>query len=228
MNKTIKLLLLIIFTFMTHICFSAHSYAAEFMPRSVNSINNHSIGVYFAPEEIKIYASPDEKSELIEIIRWNALGVEAIPQELSSAETFLAFVPNKKFALMSVISENDNGDWVEIIFNKKNGDKGWIKNPTYDKFSTWLEFIRKYGKINRLYLLSDIPVKCRTMHTDPDENSQLIDNSSFSPQEIELVYISGNWMLVREIDYNKTAQIGWIRWRDNDGNIFVFPKLDSN
>ncbi|MDD3014079.1 MAG: hypothetical protein PHC34_10290 [Candidatus Gastranaerophilales bacterium] len=228
MKKIIKLLSMILFIVITIIFATANSYAAEFMPGSMNSINNHVIGVYFAPEEIKIYATPEENSELIEIIRWNAHGVEAVSQDLSSKETFLAFVPNKKYALMSVTSENENNDWIEVIYNKKTEDKGWVKNPTFDRFKTWLEFMRIYGKQNRLYLLSDIPEKYKSMHTESDESSQLINNNFISIQEIELVYISGNWMLVREIDYNKTAQIGWIRWRNNDGNIFIFPKLDSN
>ena len=229
MNKFTKSLILIFLTLVASLAITLQSYAVEFMPRDTKSINNHAIGIFFAPEEIKIYSSPDEKSELIEIIRWNILGVEAIPQVQSSGETFFVFIPNKKYALMPVISENENSDWLEVIYNKNTGAKGWVRNPTYDRFETWLEFMRVYGKRNRLYLFSDIPEKYKSLHTDPDENSQLINNNdSILIQEIELIYVSGNWVLVREIDYNKTAQVGWIRWRDNDGNIFVFPKLDSD
>lgn len=204
-------------------------FAAEYMPLRMNSINNHSIGVYFASQEIKIYMAPDEKSELKEIIKWDKLNIEAIPQELSSAEIFLAFVPDKKYAILSVMSENDNEDWVEVLYNKKTGEKGWIKLQNQDSFKTWLELIQSYGKENRLYFLADIPEKYKKLYTNPDETSQTIQDDAFiSVQEIEPTYISGNWMLVRAIDYNKTAQIGWIQWRDSDGNIFVFPKFGSD
>lgn len=204
------------------------TYAAEYMPSSFKSFNSYMIGIYFAPEEIKIYSTPDEKSELKELIRWNTHGVEAVPEQVSSSEAFLAFVPSKKYALMQVVSEDDNDDWVEIIYNKKTGDKGWVKNPVLDKFKPLLEFVQKYGKNHNLYFLHDTPEKYKILYTGPDETAQTVKNFEYSSiQEIELVYISGNWMLVKVHDYNQEIPVGWIRWRDNDGNIFVFPKLNN-
>lgn len=228
MDKTARSIFITILTAILLTSACIQSFAAQYMPREVKSINNRAIGVFFAPEEIRIYAAPDEKSEMVEIIKWNTLGVKAIPQELSSFETFLAFVPEKKYALLPVLSENDNEDWVEVIYNKKTGDKGWIKNSDSEKFKTWREFMQMYGKQNRLYFLSDIPENYKSIHTGPsDEDQQISDNNIIAAQELELTYISGNWMLVRIIDYNKSTHIGWIHWRDNDGNMFVFPKLDN-
>lgn len=229
MNKFFKYLILFLTVAVTFLYTSTQSFAAEYMPMRMNSINNHAIGVYFASQEIKIYTAPDERSELKEVIKWDKLNIDALPQGLSSAEIFLAFVPDKKYALLSVMSENDNEDWVEVLYNKKTGEKGWVKLQGPDSFKTWLEFIQAYGKENMLYFLADIPEKYKQMYTNPDETSQTIqDNSFVSVQELEPTYISGNWMLVRAIDYNKTAQIGWIQWRDSDGNTFVFPKLGSD
>lgn len=216
---------IISFMFIFNISFAC---ATEYMPYSSKSFNSYMIGIYFAPEEIKIYSNPDEKAELEAIIRWNIHGTESVPEQLSSSEVFLAFVPSKKYALMQVVSENDNDDWVEIIYNKKTGKKGWVKNLNFDKFKPLLEFIQTNGKDHNLYFLSDVPEKYKTLFTGPDENSQTVKNFEYSSiQEIELVYISGNWMLVRVFDYSKQVQVGWIRWRDNDGNIFVFPKLNN-
>lgn len=228
MKTYIKLLLFICMVFSLFINHIYPINAAEYMPRDLKSINTSMIGIYAAPEEIRIYSSPDAKGELEEIIRWNIHGVEAVTEQLSSSETFLAFVPYKKYALMQVTSENENDDWVEVIYNKKTGKKGWVNNQNLDKFKTMLEFIQTYGKDHNLYFLSGIPEKYQVLYTGPDENSQTVKSFEYSSiQELEIVYISGNWMLVKASDYSKTVQVGWIRWRDNDGNLFVFPHLNN-
>jgi len=75
---------------------------------------------------------------------------------------------------------------------------------------------------NFLYL----PEEYRILRTSPEEGSQALKSTNYSPENIKLIYIRGNWMLVRALDYAKQDSfIGWIRWRSDDGTIFAFPYL---
>lgn len=217
-----------IFFIFTALIFLIHSniaFGKEFLPRYMDSVKYFGIGVYFAPEETLVYSEPNENSKLAELIQWNKLGVKAYPVSLSSSQAFIAFLPEKKIALFSVISDTD--DFYEIIYNHTTGAKGWIKKESSDKFLTWFEFMNKYGKKNGLYLFADLPEHHKIVHTGPGEDSQIIENCFYYPTGIKLKFIRGNWMLVRIIDYNKQAPIGWIRWRSDDGKIFLFPDLDA-
>ena len=35
-------------------------------------------------------------------------------------------------------------------------------------------------------------------------------------------------MLVEVLDFERNTPIGWVRWRDHDGNLMVFPNITSD
>jgi hypothetical protein len=40
-------------------------------------------------------------------------------------------------------------------------------------------------------------------------------------------HLRGNWLLVEALDFENNTPIGWIRWRDDDGNLMVFPNINQ-
>ena len=75
--------------------------------------------------------------------------------------------------------------------------------------------------------MPNLPSEYKKMHTSPGDEAQLVKEIPYCPEQIELMYIRGNWMLIRVIDFDQSAPVGWIRWRSDDGKIFVFPRLDQ-
>lgn len=220
-----RFLVIFIALFMSLIGISK-AIAGDFSPRYSNSINHYGIGVYFAPKEFTIYSEPDEKSSVVEQIRWDRLGVAAIDDNLSSRSLFMSFVPSKNIALMSVIEDMD--DWCQVIYNQYNGAKGWVRVSDSDKFMTWLDFMSKYGRINGVYMFLDLPEEYKIIRTAPDEEASIQDITSYSPDNVKLKFVKGNWMLVKVIDYSRTnTYIGWIKWRNTEGKIFVFPDFKN-
>lgn len=198
--------------------------SSDFLPRYSDSINHYGVGVYLAPKEITIYSSNENDSRVIEHIKWSKFGVSSLNEDLSSKNVFISFVPTKDIALMSVVDDTD--DWIEVIYDQKTGAKGWIKRSNSGKFLTWLEFMNKYGLSKEVYLFLDLPQEYRIIRTAPDEKAQVLAVPYYSPDNVKLKYVKGNWMLVKVIDYSKTnTYIGWIKWRDDDGKIYAFPNL---
>ena len=46
-------------------------------------------------------------------------------------------------------------------------------------------------------------------------------------KNIRLNKISGNWALVTVVDFDNKLKIGYIRWREDDGQIIIFPRMDK-
>jgi hypothetical protein len=129
---------------------------------------------------------------------------------------------------MSVTEDTD--DWYQIVYNQKTGATGWVQRTNSgDKFMTWLEFMNKYGRDKGIYLFLDLPAEYRKLHMAPDENARIQDIVNYSPDDVKIKFVKGNWMLVKVVDYSRTeTHIGWIKWRNLDGKIFVFPNLKNN
>ena len=175
--------------------------AGGFIPRYGDSVKYFGIGVYFAPKNIKIYAQPNIKSNPVSFFQWNEFGVSQNNEELSSRNLFLAFDAEKEIALMAVTDETEG--WYEVVYNQQTGDKGWINDTQPTHFLSWLDFMMSFGRNNKIYLFSDLPEEYRILRTSPEEGSQALKSTNYSPENIKLIYIRGNWMLVRALDYAK-------------------------
>ncbi|OGI21609.1 MAG: hypothetical protein A2287_08600 [Candidatus Melainabacteria bacterium RIFOXYA12_FULL_32_12] len=198
--------------------------SGDFLPRYSDSVSYYGIGVYFAPKEFAIYSEPDEESPIIEKINWNNFGVNSLTKELSSRNVFISFIPSKNIGIMSAIDDTEN--WCQVVYDQKTGAKGWVKITDSARFMTWMEFMSKYGKANDVYLFLDLPEEYRQIYTAPHEKAQILNMYPYSPDNVKLKFIKGNWMLVKVVDFSKTnTHIGWIRWRNDEGKIFAFPNL---
>ncbi|MEI7473828.1 MAG: hypothetical protein WCK67_03540 [bacterium] len=199
--------------------------AYGYLPGSGDGINNFGMGLYFAPQDIKIYADADDDANEVVEAKWDEMSFDCLPNNLGSKNMFLAFKPENKIALMIVTDETDKA--YEVLYDKTSGAKGWIKKDSGGKFYTWKEFMEEYGKKYGIYIFSGTPANLKKVRTAPDENGQLLRNDYYWAKDINLVYIRGNWMMVKIIDFNKATPVGWIRWRGDNGRIYVFPQIDQ-
>lgn len=195
---------------------------ATFAPKSTKAVNHWGIGVLRIANEITIYEQRNEKSPVVQKIYWDNLGNYKTAQKISQQNTFLAFVPEKNFAFLTVEDEDDA--WVQICYNQKNLKYGWIKKDSNSKFLSWKDFILKYGKKYGLAPFEDAYKGNKKLYAKPSEASQIVDSWDFS-KFILPWYVNGNWLMVKLYDYDDAQKTGYMKWRDETGNIFVFPKL---
>jgi len=193
---------------------------ADVMPYYVNNINSNSIGVYQASHEIKIYKEPNEKSPLLLSVTWDSKNFNS--PDISASNLFVVFLPKKDLAFFLVTDENEN--WVQVIFNRNNSQTGWIKKDDELKFLNWRTFFNNYGRKYGVYYLKDAPEESKTIYSSSDNNGQVLGRIKL-PEVIKLTTTKGNWILISVYDIEKIQKIGWIQWRNTNGEIHLFPAI---
>ena len=195
---------------------------ADVMPYYVNNINSNSIGVYQAANNIKIYKEPNENSPLLLNVVWDSKTFNC--SEVSASNLFVAFLPKKDLAFLTVVDENDNQDWVQVAYNQNGMKNGWVKKEDEFKFMSWRTFFNWYGRKYGLYYLKDAPESSRSILGTNTEESKAIGKINV-PQSINLTSVKGNWLLINAYDMDKVTKIGWIQWRNTSGEIYLFPDI---
>lgn len=51
-------------------------YAFDIVPQFVSMVQTNTVGIYKAPNSIKLYLEPDETSKLIDVITWSKDGID--------------------------------------------------------------------------------------------------------------------------------------------------------
>jgi hypothetical protein len=198
------------------------AFAQDFMPLYSTSLKPLGTGVFYASSTSLIYSEPDKNSRLLEVLTIDKTGLKGALNVPVEKNTFIALRQAKNTALFNVIDEKDN--WYKVIYDSKSESSGWIEKTGLNQFHSWKEFIEKEGRKNGLYFFRDFPAEYRKLRVAPDENAQVVHNY-VDAGNTEVKIIRGNWMLVRVINSNITSPIGWMRWRNDDGQIFLFPQL---
>lgn len=197
---------------------------ADLLPRYMDSVNFYGIGLYLADNKVQIY-SDMYLSKLKDTIYKDESGIVSAKNIVEPLYSIVAYVSDKNIIAFAVADETDNA--LQIITSQKTGEKGWVKRPAENNYLSWYEFMNKYGKEKGIYFLKDIDEKYKKLHTAPHENSQILKDCYYSAENIKMIKITGNWMLVKVIDFDKSAVPGWIKWRDENGKIFVFPDFEA-
>jgi len=195
---------------------------ADVMPYYVNSINSNSIGVYQASKNIKIYSDPNENSKILLNVNWDSNSFNC--SNVSASNLFVIFLPKKELAFLTVIDENDNEDWVKVAYNDNGAHAGWVKKDDEYRFMSWRSFFNLYGRKYGLYYMKDAPDTSKIIYGTNVENAQEIGKITL-PKSVKLTSVSGNWLLIIAFDVDKTQKIGWIKWRNISGEIFLFPDI---
>lgn len=211
--------ILIIFAFLLGIILPAN---ADVMPYYVNNLYSNSIGVYQASSNIKIYKEPNENSALLLNVLWDSKTFNCT--EISASNLFVVFLPKKSLAFLTVVDENDNEDWVQVIYNKNGEQKGWMKKDDNFRFMSWRTFFNLYGRKYGLYYMKDAPDDSKIIYGSNVDDAKSIGKITL-PQIVQLTSVSGNWLLVKAFDVDQTQKIGWIKWRNISGEIYLFPDI---
>ena len=196
--------------------------SADVMPYYVNNINTNSIGVFQAPSQFKIYKEPNENSKLLLDVSWDYKSFNC--PDVSASNLFVVFLPKKELAFLTVIDENDNQDWVQIAYNQNGAHLGWVKKDDDFRFMNWRTFFNLYGRKYGLYYIKDAPEDTKIIYGSNVEDSKQIGKITY-PQTLTLTAVKGNWLLVVAFDVDKTQKIGWIKWRNISGEIYLFPNI---
>lgn len=211
----------IIFTILLG-CFLPVNLAAkaDVMPYYVNNINTNSIGVYQASNNIKIYQEPNEKSPLLLDAYWDSKTYNC--PSVSASNLFVVFLQAKELAFLTVVDENE--DWIQVVYNRNGNQQGWVKKDDEYRFMNWRTFFNLYGRKYGLYYMKDSPESTKTLYGSNVDDAKSIGLINL-PQTIKLTTVKGNWLLVCVYDIDKMQKIGWIKWRNISGEIYLFPAI---
>ena len=190
---------------------------ADTMPFYMNSIPQNAIGMYQTGENITLYSHPEVNSAVIKKLDFS-YNPETMPDNV-----FAVLLNEKKLGFLYVSDIGDDG-WVEVIYDKITGAKGWVQTEDRFQFLPWLSFYNMYGRKYGLRILKDAPDEIETLHAKSEDLSQNVATLRFVKQ-IKLTVIRGNWALVSVVDIDKTPKTGYMKWRGTDGTIYAFPNI---
>ncbi len=205
-----KLLLIICMMFMLPVF-------ADVMPFYIDSIPNYAIGMYQTGENIKIYSEPEANSNVIKSFNFS-YKPDSMPDGM-----FALLLNDKQLGFLYVSDIGDDG-WVEVVYDKHTGARGWVLTEDRFQFLPWLSFYNMYGRKYGLRLLKDAPEEVEVLHAKSEDESQNVAKLNYVKQ-IKLTAVRGNWALVSVFDIDKTPKTGYLRWRSNEGKIYAFPNI---
>ena len=190
---------------------------ADVMPFYVNSIPKDAIGMYQTGENITIYSEPEANSKAIKSFNFS-YKAETMPDGI-----FALLLNEKKLGFLYVSDIGDDG-WVEVIYDKFTGARGWVLTEDRFQFLPWLSFYNMYGRKYGLRLFKDAPDEIEVLRSKSEETSQNVAKLNYVKQ-IKLTAVRGNWALVSVFDIDKTPKTGYMRWRSDEGVIYAFPNI---
>ena len=206
-----KKFLMILFMFLTLPVF------ADTMPFYMSSIPKGAIGLYQTDEDITIYTHPEANSGVIKKMTFS-YNPETMPDNV-----FAILINEKKLGFLYVSDIGDEG-WVEVIYDRPTGAKGWVMTKDRMQFLPWLNFYNLYGRKYGLRFLKDVPDELEVLHSKSEDMSQTVAKLRYVKQ-MRLTKMSGNWALVSVFDIFRTPKMFYLRWRSNEGVIYAFPNI---
>ena len=216
MRKLLKFFMILIISILLPIsaCF------ADVIPLNTDDIPTDTIGVYQTDKSITIYEKPDFKSTII-------LERTLVYKDVPTDSMFAIMVSSKYLGYLYVTNTSDDECWVEVIYDKANNLKGWVYKSDDFQFMPWINFINLYGRKYGMCVLRNTSPEIIGIHSQPDESGQILGKIS-RPKLIRLTSVEGNWMLVSVLDFSSETTTGYIKWRNEKGKIFLFPKFCKN
>lgn len=213
----------IILFFLFFLFFQNIASAFYSLPNTSVSQSHWGIGVVKVPEVIAIYSEPNIFSDKIFEIQIKD-NEYLCNQKECKVSPFVAFHPQKKVTLM--IAEDEQNSWAYVCYNQEAKTFGWVKLDDDTKFYTWGKFINLYGRQNGLYLFKDVKKNDKMLLAQPFSGSQSVDKFEY-PKHISPWYVSGNFVMVKLLDYDNVQKTGWLRWRTDEGKILLFPDFKN-
>ena len=190
---------------------------ADTMPFYLDSIPKKAIGMYQTGDNLTIFSEPEANSNIIKKFEFKYTS-ETMPDSV-----FAVLLNEKKLGFLYVSDIGDEG-WVEVIYDKKTGAKGWVLTEDRLQFLLWISFYNMYGRKYGLRILKDAPDEIDVLKAKSEDLSQTIATLNYIKQ-INLTAVRGNWALVSVFDIDKTPKTGYLKWREKDGTIYAFPNI---
>lgn len=190
---------------------------ADTMPFYTNAVPKGTLGVFQTGEKLTIYSHPEANSNVLKEFQFS-YKPETMPDGV-----FGLLLNERKLGLLYVSDIGDD-DWVEVIYDKKTGAKGWVTTEDRFQFMPWINFYNMYGRKYGLRVLKDAPDEVDVLHSKADDFAQNVAKINYA-KKIKLTKLSGNWALVSVLDLDKTPKTGFMRWRSDSGTIYAFPDI---
>jgi len=190
---------------------------ADTMPYYIDSVPKDVIGVYQAGKEITLYSHPEANSDVIKKFELS------YKPDTMPVNVFGVLLNEKELGFLYVTDIGDDG-WVEVLYDKKTGAKGWVLTEDKMQFLPWINFYNLYGRKYGLRLMKNTPKDLQILKAKSDDLSQNISKLNFVKQ-IKLTKIQGNWALVTVKDLDEVPKTGFLKWRESDGTIYAFPDI---
>ena len=190
---------------------------ADTMPFYINAVPKDAIGVFQTADNLTIYSQPESNSHVLKEFAFS------YKQETMPDGVFALLLNERKLGLMYVTDIGDDG-WVEVMYDKKTGAKGWVRTEDRFQFLPWINFYNMYGRKYGLRLFKDAPDSVDILRSKADDTAQSVAKINYV-KTIKLTKISGNWALVSVLDLDKTPKTGFMRWRSDTGVIYAFPNI---
>jgi hypothetical protein len=223
-----------------------------FAPQKYQDGYTYGNGIYFAPYQFTLYTEPKASASVIGTFRWsrqttgNTLDVFSAngdEHSVSADHTFFCFYPQLDVAMMAVTGDTDDG-WVEVIYDQAGRKTGWVQAKAasadssdttlqspktepahFGLYQTWLEFMKLNAKASGIYWLSGVKEYNRSIRSSDADEAKMIPVTVI--RDLKVRHIRGNWLLVEVLDFQRNTPIGWVRWRDDNGNLMVFPNISG-
>jgi hypothetical protein len=187
------------------------------------------VGVVAVTTGIQLYTAPKLTAPIVEAFTWQPTDGDTVfstvqQTPLSANQLFLAFYPKYQLALLPVLDEQADG-WVEVALPTVATGKAWLPPTNKTTLYVWQDFIRLYTKNFGFQWLVGVPTYDRSVRLKPEDAAPLTPVSIV--QGIKVLHVRGNWMLVELRDLGAEHPIGWLRWRDEQGNLMVWPNFSG-
>ena len=138
---------------------------ADTMPFYMSSIPKGTIGLYQTDSTLTLYTEPEANAGVIKKFEFSYLP-ESMPDNV-----FALLLNDRKLGFLYVSDIGDDG-WVQVIYDKMTGAKGWVQTEDKMQFLPWLNFYNLYGRKYGLRLLKDAPDEIEVLHAKSEDNSQ--------------------------------------------------------
>lgn len=191
---------------------------ADTQPYYMNHIPKSAIGLYQTDDSITIYEEPNKDSKVVRTIDFSYKD-DTMPDGI-----FALLINEKKLGFLYVSDIGDD-NWVEVIYNKNKGEKGWVQTEDRFQFLPWISFYNMYGRKYGLRMLKDTPDEIEVLRAKSDDLAQCVWKLNNYVKQIKVTAIRGNWALVSVLDLDKTLKTGYLKWRGSDGSIYAFPNI---
>ena len=190
---------------------------ADTMPFYMDSIPKSALGLYQTDKEIVLFSHPEANSNVIKKMELS-YNPETMPDKV-----FAVLINEKNLGFLYVTDIGDEG-WVEVIYDKRTGAKGWTQVQDQMQFLPWRNFYNLYGRKYGLRMLKDAPKDLEVLRAKSEDLSQIVAKFNYVKQ-IKLTVIRGNWALVSVQDLEEVPKTGYLKWREKDGTIYAFPNI---